>query len=272
MSELDRLVWAATSTFRIGPVHVGVRSSSEEVDLLLRELLADHVADVAGAPANYSVIAAPPSADRGARRRVHQLFRSSHAVARHRGGAAVVRALLNHLSAHAAPVDEGLLAMRAVALVSRDGRAVLAPAALMDDLAHVEPRLRRQGLRMVDAQVALVDPTSAELVVPRPSLTLDPAGLDRLAEWEMGEPPEESVAPGRYPLLAWALFAGEPFGPMSPARARTWAYPATVRTEGIGVRGTLDRLDQLLNVTKAHSVASALPALATHLGRLASAP
>lgn len=270
MSELDRLVWAATTTFRIGPVHVGVRSSSEEVDQLLRDLLPDHVADVAGAAPNYSVLAAPPSPDQRARRQVHQLFRSSHAVARRRSAAALVRALLGHLSSHAAQVEEGLLGAQGMALVGRDGQAVLAPAALIDDLAHSEPQLRRQGLRMVDAPFALIDPASAELVVPGLSLALDAAGLDRLAAWELAEPSEESVAPGRYRLLAWAQFAGEPFGPMSARRARAWAYPATVRTEWAGVWGTLDRLDQLLKVTPAHSVPSALPAVATQLGLLAA--
>jgi hypothetical protein len=157
-----------------------------------------------------------------------------------------------------------------VALVGRDGQAVLAPAALIDDLARIEPQLRRQGLRMVDAPFALVDPASAELVVPGLSLALDAAGLDRLAAWELAEPLEESVAPGRYPLLFWAHFAGEPFGPMSTDRARAWAYAATMRTESSGVRGTLDRLDQLLTVTTAHSVTSALPAGATQLGQLAA--
>lgn len=270
MSELDRLVWAATSTFRIGSVHVGVRSSSEGVDELLRELLADYVADVGGAPPNYSVLAAPPSAGRRARRQVHQLFRSSHAVARRRSAAAVVRALLGHLSGQATQLDEGLLAVRGTALVGRDGHAVLAPAALVDDLARVQPQLRRHGLRMVDAPFATVDPATAELVVPGLSLVLNPTGLDRLRGWELAEPLEGPVAPGRYPLLAWAQFAGEPLGAMSAARARAWAYPTTVRTEWSGVRGTLDRLDQLLTVTSAHSVTSDLPAMATQLGLLAA--
>lgn len=190
-------------------------------------------------------------------------------MARRLSAAGVVRALLTHLSGHTEMVAQELLALRAVAVISRDGTAVLAPAALIDDLAHVGPRLRRQGLRMVDGPLALVHPARGELVVPAPSLALEPAALDRLAAWEAAEPQQEWVAPGRYPLAAWALWAGEPLGQLSTGRARAWAYRSVVRAEGVGVAGALDRLDQLLGATEAHSVPPALPSLAGRLAALA---
>ena len=46
MSKLDRLVWAASSTYHIGPLHLGIRTDSEWLNEALQEALADYYGSV----------------------------------------------------------------------------------------------------------------------------------------------------------------------------------------------------------------------------------
>ena len=55
MGNVDRLVWAATSTVHIGEYHIGIRSSRPAVDDAVRQLLGSHLVEGVEAPPNYSV-------------------------------------------------------------------------------------------------------------------------------------------------------------------------------------------------------------------------
>lgn len=243
-----------------------MRSAAAWTDELLRALLDAYVAEVEGAPANYSVSVRDRSTDAPSARPVHQLHRSTRAVARSRSPGRILRALLHHLDAVLHPPAPGLLAVRALPLVAGD-RVVLAPARLGRDLAAVLPLLRRAGLRLADVPYATVDPARAELIVPELALELQPAAARRLEDLERSAGADDgAVAPGRYPLAGWAFPAGDPPGALPADRGRLWAYPTVVGAAGTGVGGTFALLDRLLGRVPAVSVPSAVPA---QVGRLA---
>lgn len=236
------------------------------MDDLLRDLLGAFVADVDGAPPNFSVSVRDQPAGARTPRPVHTLHRGSRTVARSRDPGRIVRALLRHLDAVAHPPGAGLLVVRAVPLVAGD-RAVLAPAKMGTDLAAVQPHLRRAGLRLADVPHATVDPERGELVVPDVRLDLRPSGLRRLEELDRSADDDPPVPPGRYPLVAWAFAAGEPIGEMPARRGRLWAYPTVV--DAPGVETTLSLLDRVLEHTAAVSVPSGVPAQVRHLAGFA---
>ncbi|MFP5378003.1 MAG: hypothetical protein ACLGIO_14635 [Acidimicrobiia bacterium] len=242
-----------------------MRSAEAWTDGLLRSLLDAYVAEVDGAPANYSVSVRDRSTDARSARPVHHLHRSTRAVARSRSPGRILRALLHHLDAVVHPPAPGLLGVRALPLVA-GGRAVLAPAGLARDLAAVLPLLHRAGFRLADVPYATVDPERAELIVPELALELQPAAARRLEELERSAGAGDgAVAPGRYPLAAWAFPAGDPPGALPGDRGRLWAYPTVVESAGAGVVGTFALLDRLLARVPAVSVPSAVPAQVRHL-------
>jgi len=241
-----------------------VRSAAAWTDELLRSLLDAYVAEVDGAPANYSVSVRDRPTDARSARPVHQLHRSTRAVARSRSPGRILRALLHHLDAVVHPPAPGLLGVRALPLVA-GARAVLAPAGLARDLPAVLPLLHRAGFRLADVPYATVDPERAELVVPEVALELQPAAARRLEDLERSAGAGAgAVAPGRYPLAAWAFPAGPP-GALPGDRGRLWAYPTVVEAAGAGVVGTFALLDRLLALVPAVSVPSAVPAQVRHL-------
>ena len=67
--------------------------------------------------------------------------------------------------------------MFATAVVS-DGRAVLLPAGLVDHLKVLQPRLAKVGVTLVDGPDPRIDPRTAELVVPEPTIAYDASVLD----------------------------------------------------------------------------------------------
>lgn len=271
--ELDRLSWAGTTTFRIGPWYVGVRCSTREVEELLRRALPAHVADGVETPPNYSVVAALPPKSHRSPRELHFLYRSQDPVIRSRTLSRLVRGLLSHLSAHLEEEPDPLLRVRGVPLVAGT-TAILAPRELLADLGRIEPRLRQEGVRVLDLPYATVDPATAELVVPPPAVEHDPDVLEELDVVESPTRPEEegAVVPGRYPIKAWVLSTGDTAGPLPVATALAGAFPALVDPSRIGVRRGFAELAGLLARTTPVRLSPTRPAdLARRLRELARA-
>ena len=245
-------MWAATSTFDVDGLYLGVRSTTSAVDDVLRAALAAHLVTNVEAPPNYSVQLGEQSTS-GAPTGFHFLYRSSAAVVRTRDARRVVRGLLTHLSSHRVDPGPGLLRVHGVTLVA-GGTAVLAPAVLRQWPELIERRLNAQGLRFADTPWALVDPTRAEVVVPEPSLEVDWSALDRLDSLAgvpaRADPP---VEPGRYPLVGWAFWVGaEVTGRLSRAQAVMHALQLTIGAiDGGGGRDDVQRaLDGLAAVVR----------------------
>jgi hypothetical protein len=230
MGNVDRLGWAVSSTFHIGDYHIGVRSSRTEVDAVVRQLLAAYLVDGIEAPANLSVRIGghgeEPEADSGGKRRsdrgkqLHLLYRSSSLAARSRLPSRILQALVCYLDGLGGHGPRGVLRTSMLALVA-DGHAIVVPRALLGSLEALQPRLERQGLRFIDAPYADVDPTTAELVIDSPGLTVDEAALTAL-DRHFGSPgrAEPPVGAGRFPIRGWAIFGGpEETGPVSRAKA-----------------------------------------------------
>jgi hypothetical protein len=217
IESLDDMEWEAASTFLVGEWALGVRSSTTELDTDLRRILAAHVIDF-DAPANFSALASSDDDDEQVRG-FHFLYRASDSLVRTRTPRRIVHTLLHYLSDFAEP-STALPRLAAVGLVA-NGRAVIAPERVRAELPNIESRLNDAGVAVVDAPVLHLDPDGASLVVPEPALVLD---RDVLADFERRHPPArrelEPVAPGRYPLAAWAFTTDE------QAAGRLGAAPA----------------------------------------------
>ena len=233
-------MWAATTTFAIGDVWLGVRSNTEEFDARLRRVLAAHLAPDVEAPANYSCKLASGERVRG-QRNLHFLYRGQSALVRTRSERRVMHALLAELSWYAGRPDASLLSVHGIAFVGANG-ALIAPPTLRPWLSTIERRLEAKGLRIVDTPTVLVDPARSEVVVPAPALTLD---HDALAE--MRGPGDEFVAPGRYPIRGWAFFT-EPTEHDTVGRARAIAMVAQLadNVDTFGLQESLDAIAQVI--------------------------
>jgi hypothetical protein len=205
--RLDELDWCETITFRVGGVHIGVRSNAPEVDAALRIALADQLADDVEAPANFSLrIGEKQGRGRGG---LHILYDASEQLFRSPAPGRVVSALFAQLASYEAGGDESLFHLRIPAVVI-DGVAVLVNRNLAAAVLDVEPRMRASGLRLVESPVVAVDTATDEVVVSRPAIALASGAptaltdLDRvLATGRSRRDLAPPAAEGRYPLAGW---------------------------------------------------------------------
>jgi hypothetical protein len=238
IESLDDMEWEAESTFLVGEWALGVRSSTAELDRDLRRILAAHVIDF-DAPDNFSALVSRGDDDEQVRG-FHFLYRASDSLVRTRTPRRIVHTLLQHLADFAAP-SATRPRLAAVGLVA-NGRAVIAPERIRAELPNVESRLNDAGVAVVDAPVLHLDPHDACLVVPEPALTID---RDALAEFERRHPPArremEPVAPGRYPLAAWAFTTDEQaVGRLGAAPAVAARAQEVVNSDAVGAQAVLD--------------------------------
>ncbi|GEM_PF-5174768 len=249
---MDRLGWAASSTFRVGQWHLGVRSNSAETDALVRDLLRSYLVeelDGIEPPANYSVVLHAGNGQGRGTRGLNLLYRSSLAVVRSRSPLRVLRALSTYLSSHelADSGREGLLVIDAMAIVGQ--RAVLLPSFLRSygEPGKLEGRLRRSRVTLVDAPVALVDPEAGELIVP--CCDLERADEAVFAQAARLGPPSDGAPAGRYALAAWGLMAGDegPRRPMTRGRAVALGVRDVSGPRGTVGTSSLTRLSRLFD-------------------------
>jgi hypothetical protein len=226
--------------------HLGIRSNRAEVDARLQHALAARFVPDVIAPANYSVRLATGDEKHRRGAGFHFLYRGSAAMVRTRDPRRVVNGLCSHLASFEPTYGAGLLEVNGLALVG--GRAALvAPAPLRQWMPQMERRLNVRGLHVVDMPWTLLDPATAEVVVPDPAdVGLDIprdafAGLDDEGGATRSDP---YVTAGRYPLRSWA-FLGDA-APLSRARAVANAMPLTSNRDGLQAN-----LDALADVMRA---------------------
>jgi hypothetical protein len=233
IDTLDDLDWATTTTFRIGEWAIGVRSSSLEMDAVLRRVLGAHVVDV-DAPANFSALMAD-----GETRTFNFLYRASDALVRTRAGGRLLRTLIAHLSEFAEPPAPAIQ-LNAAALIA-DGGAIVVPDGLRAEMAGIETRLNVAGLQVVDAPTLGLE-ADGHIVVPEPAISVDAAAL---AEYDLDSGPLgrelPAVLPGRYPITAWAFVTGEPgAGPVGRAQGIAAAAQQVRNAATVGAQHALE--------------------------------
>ena len=239
-------MWAATSAFDIGPWRVGVRSSSLDVDAHLRGILGQHhVAAVEDGPPNYS-LGVGDGANAG-RKGVHRLYRGGNLVVRTREPARLVRGLLSHLSGLLEVERQDHIMVLAAGVV-RDGEAVVVPRDLRGMLDQVQRRFDQARLQLVDTPWILIDPVTAELVVPEPIVEYDAAALvDFTREYPAIGRELAEVPPGRYPIRGWAfipLYRMQ--GSLTRASALVEAFGVTLNLESFSGRRALEVLSRAI--------------------------
>ena len=226
-------MWVDSCSVALGSVRAGIAANIASTAEALRDALSSLVVDDPSAPRNFSVLF---SNDRS---RAHLLFWGGCVVARSFDPLRIVTSLLDHLGAHLPP-PPGLVWIASLAYV-HDGRAVLVPSPLKDDLRIIDRQLRQAGYVAVDSPRALVDLTTGELVVAD-LIGADPDGVARAVAGVVRRRPEPPVVPGRYPIERWVFvdYTGR-WGPVS------WA--SATRAAVLQVLGGIERPDEELLAT-----------------------
>ena len=197
---------AERTVLRVGDHLAVVGTDTPEVRAAVDAALAAHVVADPGAgavPPTFSITLAA-QAPRGLRP-LHVLHRGSPVAVSSRRALRVLEALPLHLAVHADLTASGLVALPAV-VVAPVGTAPGEPVVLIPQsprAAARERRSARQGLTVADGPVALLDPSTGEVVVGAPGLTVDREPLRALAATvpALGDEPEP-LAWGRYPVGA----------------------------------------------------------------------
>jgi thiol-disulfide isomerase/thioredoxin len=218
--------WEGIRAYAFGDHHVGIKYDDAGTAAVLDRLFPGARVDDARAPENFAVAlgGTSPTTAPGAARSLNLLVHGSGVLVRSRSAARVLAALLQQLStALGSGTDDGsLLRAYATPVVSDDGRALLLPAGLADHVQQLQPRLARAGFAMPDVADVLVDPTTAELVVPEPTIPFDAAVLTGVDADALRGQERPWVRPGRYPIAAWLVVRGpDELGAMSPGVALT---------------------------------------------------
>jgi hypothetical protein len=216
MEKVDRLGWAAQSTFRIGRFYVGVRSNKGEVDAALRRILHRHLSYSIAAERNFSVRVRerePAGVDQS-----QLLFQGCTTVLRARRAGQVIDDLLRRLDAHARADDDALLRLELPAVI-KHGRAIVLPAWVGRAPRELD-RLQRAGFVPVAGGDTYIDPSLGQLRVPSLALDID----EREVEWwygrfDDGRPSTPRVEIGAYPIAAWLFRERQPGQTLSSAAA-----------------------------------------------------
>lgn len=224
--------WEGIRAYEFGEHHIGVKYDDAETAAVLDRLFPGAQVDDLRAPENYAVAlgGTPTTKGTGSSRSLRLLVRGAQQLVRSRSSARVLAGLLQHLSAELAPgaaADDSLLRVYATPAVA-DGRALLLPAGLVDHVKQLQPRFAKVGVTLVDTPEVFVDPATAELVVPEPTIPYDAAVLDEVDAGPDGGVKLGSelpwIRPGRYPLQSWLVVRSpDALGPVSPGIALTSA-------------------------------------------------
>ena len=241
---MNRLVWAATCTIRVGEYHIGVRSSTQAVHRTLTSAVEPHLVDDPNAPLSYAIHETSPGLKHA--RPVYRIYHDCNHVFTARTVERAVAVVAAHLEWYRSrpPQDSGrLLELDVVAFVDGES-ALLAPWFLPYKVPEVEIRARKIGRHLVEGRSVLVDPETTEVVVPPVTLLSGPS-VER-EQAKTGGPASALTPPGRWPIAAWLFLPhrgmdGEMSRGQAVARAMGVTYrhqpPATILTHLAGVMG-----------------------------------
>jgi hypothetical protein len=231
-SSSNTTTWEGIGAYAFGDHHVGIKYDDADTAAVLDRLFPGARVDDPRASENFAVALGGTSATTapGAARPLKLLLHGSRTLVRSRSAPRVLAGLVQQLSAalrsRTDDDDDPLLRVYATPVVSDDGRALLLPAGLADHVQQLQPRLARAGFAIVDVADVLVDPTTAELVVPEPAIPYDASVLHDVGSGADDDAPLGSerrwVRPGRYPIEAWLVVRDpDELGQLSPGIALT---------------------------------------------------
>lgn len=261
VDRLDELDWGPTITFRVGDLHVGVRSTDPEVDNLLRVALSAYVDNDTEAPVNFSLRIG--GKERRGQAGLNILYQASDQLARSTAPGDVVRALFAHLASYASGPVDGRLRLR-VAAVLFNGDAVLVTPELAPVVLDVEPRLRRSGLQLIESPVVDIDATTRELVVLPPAIDLAAGTAEALTDLDRDRattrPRVPTAVDGRYRLAGWITINHD--GPSAPNRAEELVelFDFVENFDTNARPATLEQIDRAFPMDRRVEVHSGTPA------------
>lgn len=207
--------------------------------------MADRLVDDDGTAATFSLRVVEQHRQER-RQDLHLLYHGHHVVARSRGVARLVQVLLAHLAAWDRAGRTDLLKLHVGGFV-QGASAVLVPFSLR---LRLEARLAAQGFRSVDGPWVSIDPHTAELVVDRPALALDPGARQALADRR--PPTSRDLQPGeagRYDVALWAMGDDAADGPSGPGLNLLNAAKVLVGAGPSDAAPTLQAVARLLQST-----------------------
>ena len=241
-------IWAATGSYRLGDVLLGIRADSEETDHLLGRIFASVRDDGAGeAPPNFSVVM--PSTSKSSTKGLNLLLYGDTTIVRSRSPRRVVMGLAQYLSSLLESPESDLLRVQAVAAV-RDNHAVLLPIEMGATRERLQPRLARLGFSLIDAPHVFVDGAAGQLVVPEPNVMMDVDAIATLPEPRPGRSEGAPVGPGRFALDTWFVRADDGTGQFDSCEVRLGRAASVAATlhlvlEPYDIHRRLDRVCDL---------------------------
>jgi hypothetical protein len=224
---------------------------------MVRAALREYVVEGVEAPPNFSVIIGEEQTEGDLAAGLHFLHRNHTTIVRTRRPERVMEALFRYLAGYLPSTEsDGLIRVTGVGLV-KEGMAVLAPRTITTWTAKLAPRLNRSGVQYIDAPLVTVDVDRGEVVVEDPDLFIDRTALESLGRRGSGKEPD-SVKPGRYPLVGWAIFAGneDQIGPISAAQGVVAAAPGLMRTTDLNAEEIMEALGRVFVRTTPVAVGS----------------
>ena len=250
---MSRLVWAASCTIRVGEYHIGVRTSTLDVHLALTSAMSEHLVEDPDAPRSYAIHASEPTLDRA--RPMYRLYHNCNHVFTTPSLERAVAVLAAHLEWYrdrSGGVRSSWLELDTVALVG-DGSALLAPWILPYKFPEVELRARRAGRRLLEGRSVLVDPTTAEVIVP-PLRLVSASGASPGTDVRT-DALDAATPAGRYPVSGWVFLAARS-EPTRMSRARAVARAMSLAYRHHPPVDNLRMLAELVNGTKVANVRS----------------
>lgn len=224
----DTTRWLGTRVYRVAGYHVGIRFDSEDTASVLDALFAGGEIDDARAGHSFSIVL--PRADADSSGEVRQkeserlglLMRGADVLVRSRSVTRVLRALLWRLDDEIIDSDvaDDYLQVRATPALVGSGIVLLQPG-LHVISERLQPLLATRGIALADVPRPRIDLRRREVVLPDPAVPHDPVVLERFDRPLRSHAELGAVAPGRYPLLGWAVMhpADDQVTRFSPAQA-----------------------------------------------------
>jgi hypothetical protein len=230
----------ALRSFRIGSLHIGVRTNTVELDEAVSATLRDQLVEDADVPPNYSILRESPHGDHG-RARFRIFIGCKHATTT-RTLARAVAILCGYLEDHlpGPRLRRGRAELLGLALIHRE-ESLLAPWQLRYGAPLMEARLEGHGIRILEHRSIIVDVESKEIVVePRRLPPAFPGG-----DAHLQNDPGGRVREGRYPLRAWLVWQGWRWEHVTPGIAA--AYGMTIAHLDKDPGKTLHALSRLVD-------------------------
>jgi hypothetical protein len=236
-------------SFRLGTLHVGVRTNASDFDAALTAALQDYAVDDTKVPPNYSVVLEPSFQSRSRPR--YQIFVGCKQATTTRSLDRAVGIVCGYMEDHLSrpQLDEGHVELAAVSLVH--GReALLAPWQMRHGAPLLEARLERHDIQILEHRSAVIDVGSSAVVVGPPLLPSTPLVRGRRDQDGF----RARVPEGHYRLRGWLVWEGWRWGKVTPGIAT--AYGMTIAHQHGSPEQTLESLSRFVTAVTLRPIRS----------------